>query len=410
MITSDIEQAWTDYRNDVEIARQMVLSHEWSRNPIVRAQGMYLIQMLQTFAFHLYLAPRTAFPKFYSQTIFLPFETAFGAPSPDFSYYWTFLDGARTYRIWGESGTTRWTEFQLLRGFWGDRDMQTLGTYDFDNCEKRPDGSFEIIASPTEQPGNWLKLDPEVRNVTVLTREAWYDWERERGMKIHIEALDLKDHEPIAHSGAEMNRRIRAIGHLTRFDVEFFIKLTNRVLETVGKNTFYAPPMHDADDVGGNPRACYVQMVYDIKPDEALLIETTSRTPVIGACNWRTCGGKRPTMPTTTARSTATKRTSMRTASAAWSFHSKDPGVPNWVDPVDARSALPNGAGISPTATPSHRCGRFRSTAVREPLAAGHAAGHPHAASSNDCRACSRGERALRFLSGVMQARSRWRR
>ena len=84
MITSDTEQAWADYRNDVETARRLVLDHEWSRDPIVRAQGMYLIQMLQTFAFHLYLAPRTAFPKFYSQTIFLPFETAFGAPSPDF--------------------------------------------------------------------------------------------------------------------------------------------------------------------------------------------------------------------------------------------------------------------------------------------------------------------------------------
>ncbi|MGO9512676.1 MAG: hypothetical protein ACLP2F_03405 [Steroidobacteraceae bacterium] len=336
MITSDIEQAWTDYRNDVEISRQMVLSHEWSRNPIVRAQGMYLIQMLQTFGFHLYLAPRTAFPKFYSQTIFLPFETAFGAPSPDFSYYWTFLDGARTYRIWGESGTTRWTEFQLLRGFWGDRDMQTLGTYDFDHCEKRPDGSFEIIASPTEHPGNWLKLDPEVRNVTVLTREAWYDWERERGMKIHIEALDLKDHEPIAHSGAEMNRRIRAIGHLTRFDVEFFIKLTNRVLETVGKNTFYAPPMHDADDVGGNPRACYVQMVYDIKPDEALLIET--HIPIarywslqLADMWWQTTdyAHHHSSINGHQAHIDADGKCRM-----VISF--QDPGVPNWVDPVDA--------------------------------------------------------------------------
>lgn len=52
MIPADTEQAWTEYRNDVEAARRSVLDHEWSQNPVVRAQGMYLIQMLQTFAFH----------------------------------------------------------------------------------------------------------------------------------------------------------------------------------------------------------------------------------------------------------------------------------------------------------------------------------------------------------------------
>lgn len=270
----ETEQAWREYQNNLDIARNAVLAESYCQDPLIRAQGLYLIQMLQTFGFSVFMAPRQAYPNFYFQNIFLPFESGFGAPCPDFSYHWTFIDGARTYRIWGKTGTTRWIEFQMIRSFWGDKDMKNLGVYDFDNCTINADGTFEIIASPREHGGNWIKLDPTVRNITVITREAWYDWENEKGMEVHIECLDRCDDDSIVHSEAEMNRRILAMGRLARADVDYFIATNRRIVENVGINNFYMPPLNHADDVGGNPRASYLQMVYELEPGEALLIET----------------------------------------------------------------------------------------------------------------------------------------
>lgn len=334
--SAETQAAWRDYLGDVEAARTMVLSQPYAADPTVRAQGLYLIQMLQTFGFNIYVAPRQAFPNFYIHSIFMPFEMGFGAPCPDFFYRWTFLDGARTYRIWGKVGTTRWVEFQLHKGFWGDKDQAHLSAHDFDDFEIGPDGSFEIIASPTPHKSNWIKLDPALRNITVLTREAWYDWENEKGIELHVEALDLRGDEPMAHSEEEMNRRIRAVGYLTRFDVEFFVNMNNRILESVGTNRFYLVPQRSSDNVGGNPRAGYVQMIYDIKPGEALMIET--EIPDVRYWSIQLADMWWQTVDYTHHHSSLNGHQAALDADGKCrmviSF--EDPGVPNWIDPVDA--------------------------------------------------------------------------
>jgi hypothetical protein len=333
-VGDDTERAWRDYLADVQTARAMVLSQPYAADPTVRAQGLYLIQMLQSFGFSVYVAPRQAYPNFYIHSIFLPFEKGFGAPSPDFFYRWTFLDGARRYRIWGRVGTTRWVEFQLHQGFWGDKDQKHLGAYDIDNFQIRPDGTFEIIASAGREPGNWMKLDAAVRNITVITREAWYDWEREKGIELHIEALDLKGDEPMVHDEAEMNRRIRAVGCLTRFDVEYFVNTNRRIEEAVGRNAFYAPPLRASDDVGGNPRAGYRQMVYEIGPDEALVVETEIPEARYWSLQladmwWQTLDYTHHHSSLNGHQATVDRDGKCRLVIAG-----TDPGVPNWLDTV----------------------------------------------------------------------------
>src|SRR5437899_89760 len=73
---------------NLEAARKLVLHAEISQDPAVRAQGLYLLQMLQAFGFNIYVAPRQAYPNFYLHSIFMPFESGFGAPCPDFFYRW----------------------------------------------------------------------------------------------------------------------------------------------------------------------------------------------------------------------------------------------------------------------------------------------------------------------------------
>jgi hypothetical protein len=334
------QEVWQNYLRTIDEARAMVMGSAWARTPVDRAQGLYYIQMLQTFGFNIYTAPRQAYPNFYTHSIFLPFELGFGAPAPDFFYHWTFLDGARTYRITGRRGTTRWAEMQAQRGFWGDADQRRLGNWDFDDFDIGPDGKFEIVASPTRQDGNWIELDPTARNITVIVRDAYYDWGKESGLELHIEAVGPAGDAPVAHSEEEMNRRLTAIGAMTTKAVKFFLDYNDRIAATVGLNAFYVTPMNSSDDVGGNPRASYLQMLYDIRPDEALIIETDipdARYWSIQLADlwWQTSDY---TYHHSSLNGYQTRIDADGKARLVLS--AVDPGVPNWLDPVDNLTGL----------------------------------------------------------------------
>ena len=273
----DTEAAWRFYMDTLEEVRRDVLSLDLSRDPAIRAQALYFLQMNQTTAFAKHLAPRPDYPSLNIHLEFMPFELTTGQSNPDFLYRWAYLDGARSYRMWGRLGTTRWTDIQVSSGHWGDETMDPLGNYTLENFQAAPDGAYEIVFSAEPQPGNWIRIDPASRHNTVLIRETWCDWERERGVEMRIEALGLTGDEPIVYDEAEFNRRLRAAARFVRYSADFSIRTTRRILDSAPVNSFPPPPKPDPDGprVGGsNPQGNFLFMAYDIKPDEALIIET----------------------------------------------------------------------------------------------------------------------------------------
>ena len=85
--------------------------------------------------------------------------------------------------------------------------MQLGDTRDFANLtaeqlKVEPDGSFEIIASADEHPGNWLPLDPAARQIVI--RQYFKDWERETPAAFQIERLDADASPPAPLESAEM--------------------------------------------------------------------------------------------------------------------------------------------------------------------------------------------------------------
>lgn len=329
-----IDAAVTARNAAVERARSKVLASPEAVSETEIAQGLYWIEMLQSFAFNIYMAPRQHLPRFYSHSIFLPYELSFGAPCADFHYRWAFLDGRRTYRIRGRRGTGRWTEFQAQRGFWGDADQERLANWDFDDFRFAEDGSFEIIAGPTRHDGNWMELDPACHNITLLGRDTLYDWANDVPVELHIECLDAPD-QRIALSLAEIDRRTRAIGFLTEFTVDFFLGMNARIA-AAGMNCFHQFGVGHANQVGGNPRAQYVHMLYDIAPDEALVI--TAEVPP--KCRYWSLMLHDPWWQTT---EYAAHHSSLNGHQARVDSDGKvriviakdDPGVANWLDPVD---------------------------------------------------------------------------
>ena len=266
------DQAWSEYLQAIDEARTLALGWRWSQTPAMRTQAMYFISMMQAFGFNTYMGPRTAYPTFFSHLMFTPVEYNWGAPSPDFRYHWTKIDGARRYRIWGKRGRTPWLHIQAQRGWWGDPDQANVGSWDVDRFKLAPDGSFEIIAAPDPQPGNWMRLDRSAHNICLLVRDIWDDWDVAEGATIHIEPLDTLPADSLLLSENEIAERLRGIAYQTKFSLQTWMRMVDEVYAAVGTNRFWLPT-EDVTKIGGNPLAGYVKMVYELTPEQAAVIE-----------------------------------------------------------------------------------------------------------------------------------------
>lgn len=264
--------AWSEYLRTIDEARTIALDWRWSKTPAMRSQAMYFICMVQAFGFNTYMGPRTAYPTFFSHLMFTPVEYNWGAPSPDFRYHWTKIDGSRRYRIWGKRGQTPWLHIQAQRGWWGDAYQVNLGSWDVDNFKLAPDGSFEIVAAPDPQPGNWLQLDRSAHNICLLVRDIWDDWEVAEGATIHIEPLDTLPSDSLVLTESEIAERLRGIAYQTKFSLQTWMRMIDEVYAAVGTNRFWLPT-EDVTKIGGNPLAGYVKMIYDLTPEQAAVIE-----------------------------------------------------------------------------------------------------------------------------------------
>lgn len=337
-VSRAMRRAWKEYQQALDESFRAILNEEFAQHPASRARGLYMLQMLQQKAFAFYIAPVRAFPLLYSQSVFMPFEIQWGLPSPDFFYRWTFLDGAHTYRLWGNRGTTRWLDGQMQRGWWGDDFKNShLGNFDFDDFEVESDGSFEIMASPVAHKGNWIPLDPKVPNIVMNFREIFGDWEKDRGAQMYIETLDRRPDEGIVIGEDEMVERLRGAAGLIRYYATDFVhEYTGRILDKVGTNKLWLYPVNAANDLGGNPQACYIQMVYDLRPDEALIIETEIPRNVrywsfqLGDVWFQT-------IDFTYFQSSLNDRQALLDADGKCRcvLSHGDPGVPNWIDCSD---------------------------------------------------------------------------
>ena len=325
------DQAWAAYTQAINTARVTALNWRWTTSPEMRTQAMYYISMMQAFGFNTYMGPRTAYPTFFSHLLFTPVEYNWGAPSPDFRYHWTKIDGARRYRIWGRRGKTPWLHIQAQRGWWGDADQTNLGSWDVDDFELGDDGSFEVVAAPDEQPGNWMKLDRSADNICLLVRDIWDDWEVEEGATIHIEALDTFPSDTLILTESQIAERLRGIAYQTSYSLKTWMRMVDEVYDAVGFNQFWLPS-EDVTRIGGNPLAGYVKMLYDLTPEQAIVVEC--EIPNVRHWSLQLADFFFQTTDYRFHQSSINNRQAIidSDGKVRLVLSARDPGVPNWLD------------------------------------------------------------------------------
>jgi hypothetical protein len=112
--------------------------------------------------------------------------------NPDLDYHFCVLDDRETYRLSGNRGEAPYVGFTFGTdifhwGSGGGAAMGTLTQCHLDQFRLEPNGDFAITISPTEQPGNWIKLEPHTQHLAI--RETFTDKSRQRPAVLRMERL-----------------------------------------------------------------------------------------------------------------------------------------------------------------------------------------------------------------------------
>ena len=165
-----------------------------------KAEGFrYLLHMLSA-GIDLYFEgdpERPAFVKIVSPTRKLMGD------NPDAIYHFTRIRGDRSYRITGKKSSECYISFTVHgrpeNGRLGAAAEPVLADVNDRGLKIAPDGSFELILSSQEHPGNWIQLQPAASS--VITRHYWElegspAAEPDRQIDLHIEPLDAPGVSP----------------------------------------------------------------------------------------------------------------------------------------------------------------------------------------------------------------------
>ena len=241
----------------------------------------------------------------------------------DAIYFSMPIDGNQRYWIRGRAADSRhwrgeeraaagrlapqYLIFECASGFTGDsgslRELAPgtkamTGLLDVSKLAVAPDGRFEILCAP-EKPagyeGNFLRTRTERQGRSyvgayISGRQLFYDWEREDPVEFWITREGAEQEAPPAYDPATAAAALRRTGELARAQVHFWNEFYDVLLETYGdrngdgqrfmpRNAFNAPNAASGATGGGMSTNLYAGGVYELLPDEALVIETRMPAP-----------------------------------------------------------------------------------------------------------------------------------
>ena len=194
----------------------------------------------------------------------------FGGDNADAYYYFAPLDPSRTYRVRGRLGDAVYLSLCVYGGptdgRWSNRIVSKINNREM---TLGSDGTFEIILSPTEQPGNWIKLEPDA--VCVVTRDYLVDPVHGRQATYAIETADRAS-PPGPLTDADLAHRLRCTANFIR-DLLSICPIPT----PFDPNTVQEPYVQQAVTYGwAAPDVAYALGRWELGEDEALVIEGRS--------------------------------------------------------------------------------------------------------------------------------------
>lgn len=269
-------QSWTEYLDILKPVDDILNETPSPVDEQLRADLYRQISMNLSQAYFLLMMADPRYPEFipYLNSGFLL------QPNPDAVYYVASVDGAGAYRVTGERGNAPVAGFATGDKMFGTNGLKMgkgFGNYDLDDLTFDDEGRFSVIFSaerPSGYDGDWLHLDPA--SDFIMVRQFSYDWGNERDVRLAIERLDKPAEMKARLTPAEVDVKLRKI-----FSYALDVTRVGTVQMKRPRDGGFVNKMHihTFQDMGNGqdwPQA-YFEMIYDIGPDEALVM--TSELP-----------------------------------------------------------------------------------------------------------------------------------
>lgn len=275
--SSKLQQAWNKYHAVIEEMRtKQENTPRFKEREQHRAKSYHALMETQAMAYNFAVAPRMHHPRMQVQTCWQTDFYTLGQNCPDFYYAMSFLDGRNTYRLKIRVGAIRLILIQMFNDLMGQPDAKTTGTWDVSSFKPAADGDYEIIVSAQRHEGNWIPLDPEKRYQQLFIRRIMADWNDDPG-QLSIELIsEIPEgfYDEDEFGDAATARRIVMAADWVKYMVEVWnIGLYDMYLKNAEvKNKLTLLPGVMTSQVG-SPLSNYAMGVFDLKDDEALIVE-----------------------------------------------------------------------------------------------------------------------------------------
>ncbi len=257
---------WADFCDALKRTGEQVLRRSTPENSFDRAEGYRYLTRLLRLSLEKnieYSDPR--FPEFYS----LSHATAkIGNDNPDNFYQNCAISGKYDYRIKGHRGTIPYLSIETKAGSYGTTGtMAPTGHIELEQLDILDDGTFEIIVSTKQQPGNWLPMTAESDN--MLVRQTFYNRSQEIPASLAIECLN-----PDGENVLEPLKFAQQLDSVPRF-IDGTAGLFVDWMDIFSKHMNQLPANDQAMclTAGGDPSIYYHNSYWQLADDEALVIE-----------------------------------------------------------------------------------------------------------------------------------------
>jgi hypothetical protein len=270
-------EAWHEFCDLLKKAGDVLLRDELEPTTFDRGEGLrYLSRLVRAGLISFAEATGPEHPVFRT----MPEMVKMGLDNPDNFYRSASVDPRYDYRLRGKRGTIHYLSFAAQNQNFAARSKITGGAGHLEDSELElgPDGSFEIVASQQEQPGNWLRMNPDTKQ--ILVRQTFLDRLAEQPVEIEIECLGAGDGaggvgpppplDPARVPGSLLGSAMYAIGC-----AQWFYDWVIGYREQAPDNAFHLPPLEKHLHMGGDPNIRMWLGFWKLAPDEALVIEVT---------------------------------------------------------------------------------------------------------------------------------------
>jgi len=262
-------EAWNEYCDLLKKAGDVILRDELEPTLFDKGEGLrYLGRLVRAGLFSFGENQGPDYPRFGT----MPDGVKMGLDNPDNYYLSAGIDPRNEYRITGTRGTIHYMSFAAQNQNFAAKDKITggAGHLNDDQLKVEPNGTFEIVASQKEQPGNWLQMTPDTKQ--ILLRQTFLHRDKETPVNVDIECLGVERSapplDPAAMPGKLMGSALYAIGCAS-----WFYDWVREFHDMAPVNDFHLPELEKHRVMGGDPNIRMWLGVWNLGPDEALVID-----------------------------------------------------------------------------------------------------------------------------------------